>query len=759
MRRIALGAVFVLLLAGMAFSQTTVNVTFQVDLRAKILDGTFDPTTDLAEVAGSFNDWQNPPQDTLKDADGDSIFSGTFALTGEVGSTVHEYKYLLRTAAGDVWEGDVGSDGGSNRKLPHPPADTTLPVAVFNVPGPSFVDVTFIVDMSVQIRKGVFNPAGGDIVEVAGSFNNWQNPPADTLFDANGDSVYDAVVTVFGTPGVTEHEYKFLQRTSGGDVWEGDVGQGRSNRWFVHPFGAATVLDTVFFDNDVGVAGEEHSVTFQVDMRIKILEGVFDPSAGDIVEVAGSFNNWQDPPADTLRDDDSDSIYAATLSLAGVPGVTRHMYKYLIRPTTGDDVWEDNISDRLLVHPPQDTVLPVVYFDNDSVVSIPASGNIVFQVDTTPMRTLGLFRREAGDSLHVRGTFNGWSSENRALAVMDRIPGTETYFISIPYDGLTGDNLFYKFFIEYEDSAFYAGISKTGDFDPGWGWEEPATRGGSDRSVPFQGGDQLVTPFFFDDIPPQGIINGGDTVTVTFNIDMNTAIANDEFTPGTDRLFWENRIPVFSMLQGSPFNGPDSSKEYTDVDGDGIYTVTFDIVGPATYNIHYVVNTRGETEAGGLGTRFGRHRVRYIQPLTDAGGKPIPNSFPREFTFETDVYTFGGPHVVEDPPFSPISKVERVEAAAVPVDYVLYQNYPNPFNPSTTIEFDVARKGKVKLEVYNLLGQRVITLVDKDFAGPGKYRVEWNGRNSAGRLVSSGVYYYRLKAESVVLTKKLLFLK
>jgi len=759
MRRFGFGAVWVLLLAGFGYAQTTVNVTFQVDLRAKILDGTFNPATDFAEVAGSWNNWQNPPGDTLKDADSDSIYTGTFALTGDVGSTVHEYKYLLRTTSGDVWEGNVGSDGGSNRKLPQPAADTTLLVATFDVPGPSFVDVTFAVDMRVQMRKGVFNPTADDIVEVAGSFNNWQNPPNDTLTDVNGDSIYGATLSVLGNPGVTEHEYKYLMRTSSGDIWEGDVGVGKSNRSFVQPFAPMT-LDTVFFDNDAGIAGQTVNVTFQVDMRVKILEGVFDPSGGDWVEVAGSFNNWQNPPADTLKDTDGDSIYSAMLALQGVPGVTKHEYKYLMHPVGKDDVWEDNIpGNRTLLQPDQDTVLAVVFFDDDDVVSLPATGNLLFQVDMTVLEQLGLFRRDANDSVHVRGTFNGWSSANRALALLDRIPGTETYFISIPYDGLTGDNLFYKFFIDYEDSAFYANMSKSGSFDPGWGWEEPATRGGGDRPVVFHGGDQVVPPRFFDDIPPAGVINAGDTVTVTFNIDMSQAINNGDFDPAVDHLYWENRIPIFTMLQGSPFNGPDSSKEYTDLDNDQIYSVTFDIIGPATYNVHYVTWTRGESEAGGLGTKLGRHRVRYIQPNTDDNGNPIPNSFPRQFTFATDVFTKGGPHVVEDPPFTPLTSVERVKSRTVPERYVLHQNYPNPFNPSTTIEFDVPRQGPVKLEVFNLLGQRVATLVDKNLATAGKYRVEWDGRNVAGRLVSSGIYYYRLKAGSVVLTKRLLFLK
>lgn len=93
-------------------------------------------------------------------------------------------------------------------------------------------------------------------------------------------------------------------------------------------------------------------------------------------------------------------------------------------------------------------------------------------------------------------------------------------------------------------------------------------------------------------------------------------------------------------------------------------------------------------------------------------------------------------------------------------EFYLYNNYPNPFNPSTKIEFTikpVTRKGssniQVKLIVYDILGQKVSTLVDSKLL-PGKYKVNINGEK-----LSSGVYFYRLKVGEFTITKKMLLLR
>jgi parallel beta-helix repeat protein len=95
----------------------------------------------------------------------------------------------------------------------------------------------------------------------------------------------------------------------------------------------------------------------------------------------------------------------------------------------------------------------------------------------------------------------------------------------------------------------------------------------------------------------------------------------------------------------------------------------------------------------------------------------------------------------------------------IPDQFQLYQNYPNPFNPSTTIGFDVPNgKTQVRLEIYNILGQRVKTLVN-DVYSAGRYKVTWDGTNNVGGRVSTGVYIYRMQAGDIVQSKKLTFIK
>jgi len=75
---------------------------------------------------------------------------------------------------------------------------------------------------------------------------------------------------------------------------------------------------------------------------------------------------------------------------------------------------------------------------------------------------------------------------------------------------------------------------------------------------------------------------------------------------------------------------------------------------------------------------------------------------------------------------------------------MLYDNYPNPFNPSTTIKFDVAREGNVKLRIFSTTGELVYSLIDRRM-NSGSYSVVWNGTDSMGRKMSSGLYFYKLE--------------
>lgn len=100
----------------------------------------------------------------------------------------------------------------------------------------------------------------------------------------------------------------------------------------------------------------------------------------------------------------------------------------------------------------------------------------------------------------------------------------------------------------------------------------------------------------------------------------------------------------------------------------------------------------------------------------------------------------------------------KVVSDEVPHSYALEQNYPNPFNPTTTISFSVPKTGIVNLSVYNSIGQLVKVLVNDSYV-PGTYQVVWNGKNTSGNLVSSGVYFYRFTTKNYVNTMKMVLLK
>ncbi|NTV45084.1 MAG: T9SS type A sorting domain-containing protein, partial [Chlorobiales bacterium] len=97
--------------------------------------------------------------------------------------------------------------------------------------------------------------------------------------------------------------------------------------------------------------------------------------------------------------------------------------------------------------------------------------------------------------------------------------------------------------------------------------------------------------------------------------------------------------------------------------------------------------------------------------------------------------------------------VLETKEVKLPDEYSLSQNYPNPFNPTTTINFTLKQDGKAMLEVYNILGQKVATLVNGDLKS-GSYTYNWNAAGQA-----TGVYFYRLVSGSFVQTKKMLLVK
>jgi hypothetical protein len=105
-----------------------------------------------------------------------------------------------------------------------------------------------------------------------------------------------------------------------------------------------------------------------------------------------------------------------------------------------------------------------------------------------------------------------------------------------------------------------------------------------------------------------------------------------------------------------------------------------------------------------------------------------------------------------------VSFVNDPSVKYIPDQTILFQNYPNPFNSQTVISFQIKTATKVKLEFYDILGKKIQTLVD-DFKSTGYYSESWDGKDENGLQVPTGIYFYRLKTNNYIQTKKLLIIK
>ena len=105
------------------------------------------------------------------------------------------------------------------------------------------------------------------------------------------------------------------------------------------------------------------------------------------------------------------------------------------------------------------------------------------------------------------------------------------------------------------------------------------------------------------------------------------------------------------------------------------------------------------------------------------------------------------------------TKVEDEESlSAKPAEFFLSQNYPNPFNANTIIEFAIPKNSKVNLSIYNILGQKITTLLD-EVKDPGFYKIIWNGNDQEGHVVATGVYFYKLQTDEFIESKKMILLR
>ena len=121
---------------------------------------------------------------------------------------------------------------------------------------------------------------------------------------------------------------------------------------------------------------------------------------------------------------------------------------------------------------------------------------------------------------------------------------------------------------------------------------------------------------------------------------------------------------------------------------------------------------------------------------------------------EVDIYAQNGPFTLTIDG----SKLNVNDSDPIPETFALHANYPNPFNPSTTISYDLPGRAQVTLDIYDILGKQIKTLVNQSQNAGNKIAV-WDGTNEFSRPVSAGVYLYQIQAGDFIQTRKMLLLK
>ena len=98
------------------------------------------------------------------------------------------------------------------------------------------------------------------------------------------------------------------------------------------------------------------------------------------------------------------------------------------------------------------------------------------------------------------------------------------------------------------------------------------------------------------------------------------------------------------------------------------------------------------------------------------------------------------------------------KSIVIPKSFALNQNYPNPFNPITYIQYSVPQFDFVTIEIININGQKIKTIVKRSLQ-PGNYEISWDGTNHSGISVPSGIYFYKMNASNFISVRKLVLLK
>lgn len=243
----------------------------------------------------------------------------------------------------------------------------------------------------------------------------------------------------------------------------------------------------------------------------------------------------------------------------------------------------------------------------------------------------------------------------------------------------------------------------------------------------------------------------GDLIRVTATVEEDFNLTRLNFVTALDSLGTGNILEPLKITTGQAKTSSAEAESYEGVlvEFDNVFISNPFPDGTANYGEIEINSGDGGYRVDDNGTYRGNYDSTFA--LNDKIEKMIGIGW---YSFNNyKLKPRSAEDVIGHQPSSVKEKDDRFE-----LSYDLQQNYPNPFNPTTTIAYRIGKRQLVELTIFNIMGQKIRTLVS-DFKNAGQYSIQWDGRNDKGAQVTSGVYFYNLKAGDFIKTNKMVLLR
>ena len=704
------------------------DVSFSVNMNVQENNGNFNPDTDIVRVAGAFNDWSTGGSGAIDlTNDGTGVYEGTITIEGDEGEE-NQYKFLFVSGSQVNWEAnDTGPGDNGNRILELGPVGEPqiLDTVFFSNDDDFDVEsrlVTFQVDMSVQESLGFFDPELDDELYVLGSFNDWSSTTQLQFNEETG--LWESARNIVGEGG-SEIAYKYRifagddrdLPDDGWEVFEGD------RTFFLSEGGVDQILEPVFFSNReeaVGFANLQSpgESTIEEGMSLEVFGQIFidlitdqleEPS--DRVQAWVGVNNQDTNPAiwdesswveaDFNTVDGNNHEYAALIGDELAEGTYYYATRFQLADDdflfggfseTGGGFWDGtgNVSGVLTV-------------ESDVLIVWPGDANNDGGVTEVDVLSLGRYFGFTGP-LRENGSIS-WSGQ----AAEPWEPEEATY-ADTNGDGVVNDADLDAIVQNFRRSTSGGTVP---DGEPIGVFELP------EMFPPIDGDEAFANVRLFLNEPAEVIGVSYNFRALALN-DVSVGIVSaPEYGAWADPIFDDEedlelqieKIWTSGYWGALTRKGVEAAAPETDLFSFDVSAIFALIPEGSELHVYRMSILTSDGEITQLG----------------------PDDFDAEITQEVIVST--------------------EEETNLPGKVELYQNYPNPFNPTTQVKFDLPETTEVRLDVYNIQGQRVMNLV-ADMRQAGTHTVSMDGS-----ALASGLYLLRLQAGSVVQTRKMMLIK